>query len=794
VGTPFISRFTPSLMAPETLEALLVQREPLVEEIMQGIRRSATTKAKHHVLLIAPRGLGKTHLVCLIYNRVKSEKKLQSRLRVAWLREEERGVTTFLELLVRILTALAREYADAGLQEELQRLYDLPRKESEHAGATLLTEYLGKRTLLLLIENLDAIFAGLKEPGQKALRAYLQEHPVCTTVATATSLFGGVSLQKSVFYGFFSPHHLEELTVDEAVALLARIAEVREDTELAEFVRTPTGRARVRAVHHIAGGNHRIYVVFSEFLSRSSLDELVDPFMRMLDDLTPYYQGRMDLLSPQQQQVVEFLTHAQGAQTVKEISRRCFVSQQTAASQLRDLKQKGYVVGTTPQSDKRETYYELREPLMRLCFEVKEYRGGPIRLFVDFLRHWYSRDELQERLEHAPAGAELELACLRHALELASATSGDARVTACLDDLARFRHAGDWSQVAVVAEEIAELRGSADDLGLHAMSLAMAGDLSRASSVLEGALATDPHAVVVQLARATVLMLSGTPDEAFPIFESLANSVDAEGEFDRLLLAGLFLMFGRRYDDALAAAGRCTALHPSSAFAWSIVGRSAQRLGRHAEALEAHTKAVALDGTMDPSLVGRFEALMALHRYEEALRALDDIPVGQQRTYGLFSARAEALLALSRFEDAVTAYDQAIAAEGPSVVTSVRRGLALLGAARLSEAFAPISAVLDMDHEAASSLVADAIVISIASLRAARVTAAARSDWLRRWQKLGAGRDEVRAPIALLKVAVGYLNTGDDRALLQLPVEARKLVMSLLGMEQDAEAEPGSSG
>ena len=41
--------------------------------------------------------------------------------------------------------------------------------------------------------------------------------------------------------------------------LLTKIAEMNDDRELAAFLRTPDGRARVRALHHLAGGNHRVF-------------------------------------------------------------------------------------------------------------------------------------------------------------------------------------------------------------------------------------------------------------------------------------------------------------------------------------------------------------------------------------------------------------------------------------------------------------------------------------------------------------------------------------------------------
>ncbi|HWW77860.1 MAG TPA: AAA family ATPase, partial [Pyrinomonadaceae bacterium] len=316
----FLSRFTPSLMSAEALEAIFVQREELARRVVGLVRDSATTEAKHHTLLVGPRGIGKTHFVSLVYHRVRQAEDLRGRLLIAWLREEEWGVASFLDLLLRVLASLQTEQGDAALAERIEALYELPADAAERAAAALLKEYVGGRTLLLIMENLDELFAGLGDAGQKRLRAYLQENPFCTILATSQSLFGGVSLQTSPFYGFFRIQHLGDLSLEEATQLLTNIANFKGDRELASFIQTPTGRARIRALRHLAGGNHRVYVIFSRFLTRESLDQLVEPFMRMLDDLTPYYQARMQWLSPQQRKIVEFLCERRGAVTVKEIA------------------------------------------------------------------------------------------------------------------------------------------------------------------------------------------------------------------------------------------------------------------------------------------------------------------------------------------------------------------------------------------------------------------------------------------------------------------------------------------
>ena len=150
----------------------------------------------------------------------------------------------------------------------------------------------------------------------------------------------------------------------------------------------------MRAIHHLAAGNHRAYVVLFDFLNKESLEDLVGPFMDMVDDLTPYYQDRMRQLAPAQRKIVEFLCLEGKPTTIKDISTPCLMSQQTAAKQIGELEAAGFVDRTRVG---RNTYCELAEPLMRICIEVKDNKTEHFRLFVEFLRYWFTNRELEQR-------------------------------------------------------------------------------------------------------------------------------------------------------------------------------------------------------------------------------------------------------------------------------------------------------------------------------------------------------------------------------------------------------------
>ena len=111
----FLSHYTPSLMNPEDLDAIFVQRDRLLTDLLENIENSILTEAKHHALLIGSWGIGKTYLISMIYHRILAHETFNDKLKIAWLGEDEGEIATFLDLLIRIINALIKEYSDHNL-------------------------------------------------------------------------------------------------------------------------------------------------------------------------------------------------------------------------------------------------------------------------------------------------------------------------------------------------------------------------------------------------------------------------------------------------------------------------------------------------------------------------------------------------------------------------------------------------------------------------------------------------------------------------------------------------------
>ncbi|MEG4251249.1 tetratricopeptide repeat protein [Microcoleus sp. Pol10D4] len=748
----FISRFTPSLMSPETLEAILVQRHGLAERLVELIRVSALTDNKHFQLLIGPRGIGKTHLVSLIYHRVYNMEDLRDKLLIAWLQEEEWGIASFLDLLRGIFRAIAKEYEveyEAELHDDVEKLYDLSPEQAEFKAAELLRDFVGKRVLLLIVENLEDVFSGLGDFGQKQLRAYIQNHSFLTILATSQSLFDGVKLSHNPFYDFFDLHELDEFKLDDAVALLNHIAKLEGNSDLASFIQSPTGRDRIKVVHYLSGGSPRVYIVFSAFLmTPESLDKLVEPFMEMLDSLTPYYQDRMKYLSNQQRKIVDFLCDRGGAAPVKEIAKRCFIEQRTVSSQLKDLRDKGYV---KTEEIGRESWYELREPLMRFCLEVKKQRNKPIRLIVDFIRVWYTRQELQQRLglrmtdvdlaekeghfmyrqglKPIPPDAVMEREYYTRALEAIERNEEDPRLKAYVDEIEYCIEQKDYVSALEYAEKLVTSRGAARDWVEKGRCLNRLKRYDEALECLDKAIESDSNYARAWANRGDVLDSLKRYDEALAsldraleldeydpwhwakrgyLLNNLKHYKKALVSYDRAIefdannqgvwfLRGLLLDTLKRYEEALASFDRAIELDANYQSAWALRGDVLYNLKRYEEALESYDLAIELDANYQRAWANRGGVLNNLKRYDEALASFDRVIELDDNYQWAWRWRGYVLNNLKRYEEALVSYDKALELDANDHWAWANRGDVLSNLERYDEALVSYDRAIELD-------------------------------------------------------------------------------------------------
>ena len=383
-----ISRFTPSTMPEDLLERLFVVRKPVLESLMKRVGDLGATPSPHHTLLVGPRGAGKTHLISLVYHRAKNRAGTDGGkpLRIAWLPEDPWTIVSYARLLAAILERVAPDTGVKSADEaELDaRLRSTSRKDGP---------------VLVLMENVDQILDALGEVGQQKLRNLLQTESGVLIIGSTTRLDRSLSSHAAPFFGFFDTIRLEPFSPEEAREMLTALAREVGNTELAERLSSSGALARIHTIAHLAGGQPRLWALLGSALTVEELRDLAALLLSRFDDLTPYYQEQLARLSPLQRLVVAELAAADRPLPVKDIAERVGSDQRSVAKAVGDLAERGWLkpVSTifTERLDRRRTYYDLAEPLARLAFQIKDSRGEPLPLVVDFLVNWFDADQLR---------------------------------------------------------------------------------------------------------------------------------------------------------------------------------------------------------------------------------------------------------------------------------------------------------------------------------------------------------------------------------------------------------------
>jgi DNA-binding transcriptional ArsR family regulator len=398
-GLNYLQTFNPTESKAELLEKTLIGRKDLVDLLEKLVIDSATSGNKHQRLIVGPRGSGKTHLLRVFFNRVSNNIDLKDKLKIAYLCEDEYGIASFLDFIIRIFRAFIKwDHENSNyFNDEIDQLKKVPLPDQEKAAKKILLNHIEGTTLLIIVENIGNIFTGMGEKGQRKFRDLVRQYPYFTIMASNQALFQDIQEEDKPFRNFFKITHLKKLTLDEAILFLKSIAQWEERTDLLKFLQEPEGKGRIHAIYDITGGNHRLLVTFYNFLKVDYKNDLSYSFIKTINDLIPYYQGFMSQLSPQQQKIIQFLCQTRKPSIVKDIAENCFSSPNTISKQMSTLERLKYVEA---ESAGKETYYELSEPLLRICFEVKENRGGPVKLFIDFLGSLYSVQEIKKKYDH----------------------------------------------------------------------------------------------------------------------------------------------------------------------------------------------------------------------------------------------------------------------------------------------------------------------------------------------------------------------------------------------------------
>lgn len=624
--TDHFNLYNPASQDPEQLLAEFIDRKGLLERILDIIRHNGPDQPQQHLMLIGPRGMGKTTLLCAIKHRIDQDPELKAAWRPLLFQEEQYNLGDLADFWLESLRHLeAAMHRPAQIAERLldQNPGDLA-EQAQEAFFALLAES-GQRALLL-IDNLNDIFRDIDD-GQAlhSLRALWMTDPRAMVIGAAPSYFAAITQVDQAFHDFFRTFTLDRLNQQELEQLLRGYAQRLGDDRVSQIL--DQAPERVAALRILTGGNPRLVKLGYRVL-RDGLDgDLRRDLERLLDEVTPFFKHRIDSLKAKEtRRVFDAIARRWDPVTVDDIRRELRKASNYVSAQIKRLIEEGFVEEAGGDKKKR---YQVSERFYNIYYLMRHSREGRRRLrwLVGFMQIFYSRRDFKDsaqRLERELAGslsppARAEKLAQLHALSAAADPDGRGAAFEVLvrqgiqqDDPSPWRadiadspdpvesHGCRYPLAELVwllePEARRRLGFRADDYSWwQRLRLALGeSGLVRAESRLEelGLWRRDSPAQ----ARAAGLMLDWLlrrPLEAETAFRR-ALELDEQDAFAWNNL-GNALYGQQRHPEAEAAYRRALELDEQDAGAWNNLGNVLAYQQRHPEAEAAFRRALALD-------------------------------------------------------------------------------------------------------------------------------------------------------------------------------------------------------
>ena len=450
-----IRKFNPGTFQSdeEVIEQFVVRKHEL-QIVMDTLRRNIDAQSCQHLLIVAPRGRGKTMLLARSAAEIRTKEDLADRLVPIRFMEESLEIFTIGDFWIEALFQLASEIRGnhANIADELSKTHaDLTsqwqsRDVAERARATVLdtADRLDKH-LVVMVENLQSLLSDVDEGFGWSLRQALQTEPTITLLATATSRVRGLDDADQPFYELFRIVHLDPLDTTACGLLMhALTGEERHDIE---------------PLRILTGGDPRLIVLIADFSLHRSFGELMQELVRLIDDHTEYFRSHLDSLPKTERRVYVALIDLWQPSTAGEIAARARMDIRKVSTSLGRLVNRG-AISTSGRGNKRR--YAATQRLYSIYYKLRREHNESaiVRSLVRFIVIFYRGNEAKKILDKALTD---QAASPSFALELERAIEAEKSMsetetadTPQVEDMARI-------QAGELDDELLRRFGESDD-------------------------------------------------------------------------------------------------------------------------------------------------------------------------------------------------------------------------------------------------------------------------------------------------------------------------------------------
>ncbi len=798
--------YNPNEMPEEEVKATFVARQHLVDELLSLIEQQPDGAGVQHVVIIAPRGMGKTTVLLMVQFAVR-DSGLSARWQTVKFPEESYGIYDLADLWIEVLDHLATATSDEALREKIASLkIKYPDNDDlQEAALAVIKDWRKKhgRRLVLLVDNFDMILEQINDERDNArLREVLMNDGTIMLAGGATTFFHEARAYDQPLYNFFKIYDLERLKFEEMQDLLRRRAEADGRTDFE--AKLQANIARLRTLEYFTGGNPRLVIMLYRVVTLSDLTDARRGLEKLLDEATPFYKHKTESLPPQQRKILDYIARESSRTfegvTPTQVAEATRMTANQASAQLKRLAELGYV--QTANLRRRSTFYVLSERLYAIWYKMRFGRDARQRMgwLVDFMKQWYEAEEIRaesSRLdglfrEHLSAGRLREAGKtleFKHCLDLArgeESLTPDLLTSLPPDTLDYLRQAGWINEKQIIQAKTPKL--SSDEAQVYLARLVAMG--------------------LVGMAREAYL--NGQMEQAIPYLDKALEL--APDLFEGWCNRGVVLYRIGKYEEAIASYDRALEAKPDDYEAWYFRGNVFEDMGKHEEAIDSFDRALEIKQDFYEAWYNRGNILARLNRFDEAIKSYDRALQIEPDKDKAWNNRGNVLHKLGRREEAIESLDRALEIKPNKQEAWFNRGFILAELGRFKEAIVCYDHALDIkpdDQEAWFNRTLAGLRLFISSLNqddkelAKRYWDLARSSsdkiegktWFgfaswALWQAAKSGHlefarqliseSDLEEPLFPLARAIDYLLTQDEALIEKLSPEVRGIVEEIV--------------
>lgn len=602
------AKYNPGFLSEERLRESFVVRQDALQSILASIRENVGP-SNQHVLVIGPRGMGKTMLMRRIAAAIREDSALSGQWHPLVFTEESYNVCSAGEFWLEALFHLGNEAGNERWKKTYEEL--LLEKDGVRLRERALSQLIGfaeakNKKILLMVENMGMLFGGqINDNEAWAIRHTLLNEPRIMLIGTALQKFDEIENSEKAMFELFKVYELKPLTKEEC----------------GEIWMSVTGRPlegnRIRPVQILTGGNPRLVTIISKFGADISFNALLGDLMRLVDDHTEYFKSHLDNLTPPERKVYTSLLELWAPVSAREAAAAARLEVNETSAILARLASKGAVVAAPGRG--RAKSYQSAERMFNIYWLMRR-QGEPsrrVKAVVEFMVHFYGEKEIggvvrsiAEETRALGAGErKLHYSAYQ---EILRSLPSDKLKEKCLEFTPL-----EFFNLSDAPEEIKNIaKGEASNCYKRGLLAYKAERFEEAAEEFRKSVKLDPQAPSLFALGVTYGKLS-QPKAAI---ESFDKALDIDPRYGKAWCnKGIALSGLGNFEAAIECFDKGIALDPDYAEAWNNKGVLFGRLGKDESAVECYDKATKIDPGYFKAWNNKGVALGKLERHEAAL-------------------------------------------------------------------------------------------------------------------------------------------------------------------------------